>query len=1126
MSERPEAKPTVAEPDPLDAGLAAAFGPDSGPPLPAAGSVAQALGAAPVQLREPDTEPGDPVVRPHTDAVPAVPPAWLEIHGEISRGGMGAVFKGRDTDLGRTLAVKVLLETHQGKTELVQRFVEEAQIAGQLQHPGITPVYELGRFPDCRPYFTMKLVKGQTLTALLSARKGPAEDRSRFVGIFSLVCQTLAYAHARGVIHRDLKPANVMVGAFGEVQVMDWGLAKVLRHGGADEPKAPAPQVVSVIRTQRSAGLADAGSHTQAGSVLGTPGYMAPEQARGDADLVDERADVFGLGAILCEILTGQPPFTGPNAEAMRRAQAARLDDALGRLDGCGADAGLVGLARRCLEAEPWDRPREAGAVAAAVTAYQESVVERLRQAELAHAAEVARVAEARATAAAERKARRRTRALAASLLALVTVASAGGLWVVRLKGEQWADTARLEAERRQAVEAALEKVVGLQKAARWKEAQAVLDQANERLGEAGPADLRARIGQSIADLALVVRLDDIRQKRATVGGGYFDAQAADQGYAAAFRDAGLGPEEQEPEAVASRVRDSDIRDQLVAALDDWASVAAGRPRRSWVLAVARGADPGAWRDRFRDPAVWEDRAALERLAAELLVGQGEQLSAMSPQLLTALGNALLRVKADAVPLLKAAQKVHPGDFWLNLRLGTALVVADNPVEGIGFYRAAVALRPESEVAHNNLGVALSKNGQLDAAMQEYRTAIDLDRKYASPHNNLGAALQDKGQLDAAMQEYRTAIALDPKYATPHYNLGKALADKQQLDEAIREWRTAIALDPKDAMAHSNLGNALAGKGQLDEAIREWRTAIALDPKYASPHYNLGKALADKQQLDEAIREYRTAIALDPKLAMPHNRLGNALAAKQQLDEAIQEYRQAIALDPKLAQPHCGLGATLLQLGHFAEAREAMRRCLDLLRPDDPLRQVATRVLNHCEQYLALEQKLAAILEGKEKPVNDAERIALAALCQQPFKKLYAASCRFYAEAFAHDAQLANDMQQQHRYNAACAAALAGCGQGNDADTLDAHERARLRQQAVAWLLADLAYWRKQAASDTAGDRQVVQRILQHWQQDTDLAGLRDQDAEAQLPADERQACVKLWADVAELLKKVPEKSK
>ena len=234
-----------------------------------------------------------------------------QLEGEIARGGMGAILKGRDLDLGRELAIKVLLEPHRGNPQVVRRFVEEAQIGGQLQHPGVVPVYELGTLPDRRPYFAMKLVKGRTLAALLGERTGPAQDLPRFLGIFEQVCQTMAYAHARGVVHRDLKPSNVMVGTFGEVQVMDWGLAKVLAQGGiADEAAGGRTAVITTVRS----GPAGSGDESQAGSVLGTPAYMAPEQARGEVERIDERADVFGLGAILCEILTGRPPYVGSTA--------------------------------------------------------------------------------------------------------------------------------------------------------------------------------------------------------------------------------------------------------------------------------------------------------------------------------------------------------------------------------------------------------------------------------------------------------------------------------------------------------------------------------------------------------------------------------------------------------------------------------------------------------------------------------------------------------------------------------------------------------------------------------------------------------------------------------------------
>src|SRR5262249_9144964 len=154
-----------------------------------------------------------------------------ELREEIGRGGMGAVFRAHDPNLNRSLAVKVLLEKHRGLLEWEGRFLEEAQITGQLQHPGVPPVYEVGSLEDGRPFFAMKLVKGQTLDALLRPSQDRAADRPHLLTVFGQVCQALAYAHSRGVLHRDLKPANIMVGAFGEVQVMDWGLAKVLNSG-------------------------------------------------------------------------------------------------------------------------------------------------------------------------------------------------------------------------------------------------------------------------------------------------------------------------------------------------------------------------------------------------------------------------------------------------------------------------------------------------------------------------------------------------------------------------------------------------------------------------------------------------------------------------------------------------------------------------------------------------------------------------------------------------------------------------------------------------------------------------------------------------------------------------------
>jgi serine/threonine-protein kinase len=427
----PDQMPAKDEPDArFDAALRVAFGPPSTTgPADRRGVLEVLRQSSGVTSRvllcdEPDAP--SPVVGPGEETLAAAVPGRYQILGEIARGGMGIVLKGRDPDLGRDVAVKVLHPGHAGNPAMIRRFVEEAQVGGQLQHPGILPVYELGLGADLRPYFTMRLVKGRTLAALLEERAEPGRDLGRFLALFEQVCQTVAYAHARGVVHRDLKPSNIMVGAFGEVQVVDWGLSKVLRQGGEGEALSgegvlsDEPQVTTIRTTGGDA-------RSQSGAVIGTPSYMSPEQARGEIEELDEQADVFALGAILCEILTGHPPYLGSRPRILEDAAAGRLDEAVARLDSCGADDELVRLARRSLDPSRSARPRHAGVVAREVAAFLESVAERARAAEIA-------AAEARATVAAERKASRRTTLLASALGLTFTI---GVLFAVMAEHER-----------------------------------------------------------------------------------------------------------------------------------------------------------------------------------------------------------------------------------------------------------------------------------------------------------------------------------------------------------------------------------------------------------------------------------------------------------------------------------------------------------------------------------------------------------------------------------------------------------------------------------------------------------------------------------------------------------------
>jgi tetratricopeptide (TPR) repeat protein len=308
--------------------------------------------------------------------------------------------------------------------------------------------------------------------------------------------------------------------------------------------------------------------------------------------------------------------------------------------------------------------------------------------------------------------------AVAALVLFFLALLGTGAGWVVR-------DRSARDAELREAVTAALDKVTDLRQRARWGEAQAVLEQVRQRLLPSGADDLRHRVEQAEADLALVNRLEAARLNASGLTGSKFDTASAAREYAAAFRQAGIGEGTEATQAVADRIRSSAVREQLAAAVDDWAvRVGKDEPaRRAWLLAVARAADPDPWRNRFRDEAVWNDRTALERLAREANVSE------LSPQFIHALAVLLARADAGAMPLLTAAQGRYPSDFWLNLGLGMALHRAQRWEEAIGYYRAALALRPAASAVYSNLGLALQEKGRVNEAIAEYQKAIELDPK-------------------------------------------------------------------------------------------------------------------------------------------------------------------------------------------------------------------------------------------------------------------------------------------------------------------------------------------------------------------------------------------------------------
>jgi tetratricopeptide (TPR) repeat protein len=719
--------------------------------------------------------------------LPAVP--GYRVLREIARGGMGRVLGAFDLGLEREVAIKVLLPGAE-----VDRFVREAKITARLPHPGIPPVHALGMLSDGSPFLAMKLVAGQTLAVEMKTA-----DRPRLLQAFAQVCQAVGFAHSRGVIHRDLKPTNVMVGAFGEVQVMDWGLAKDL--SGQDvsgEPRSAGALPEPFVGTASTQTVAyepsddSAADETRSGAVMGTPWYMAPEQARGEA--AGARADVFALGGILCAILTGQPPFTGQSAaEAVRRAGDADLAEANARLDGCGADAELLALCRRCLSPDPAGRPAAGQAVADGLAAYLNGVQERFRAAEVARAAEAARAEEATRTAAeaderarAERRARR-VQLIAAGLSLLVLLGGIVGTTFGLIqagRAKRRAETAEGEARKRA------------------DELQKVSDFQAQMLRQVDPASAGLRLSA------------DVKAR-----------------FEAALAKAGVPPGERagQAEAFASQWSRVNATDTALALID-------GTILKPTVEAIDT---------QFKDqPAL---AAALRETLAERYIDLG-LYDAAKPLLERALETRRRVLGAE-----------HPDTLKSVSQLGILLNDQGKRDEALPYYREALDAsrrvlgddHPDTLSAISNMSALLLDMGKTDEAAPYCREALDGRRRLhgeddpatLTAMSDMGSLLKSQGKLGEATTCYRDVLekrrralgTAHPDTVASLSRLGGLLTEQGQVKEAAECFREVLEerrrrlgeVHPDTLRAVSDLGDTYSRLGKYVEAEALMREALA-----------------------------------------------------------------------------------------------------------------------------------------------------------------------------------------------------------------------------------------------------------------------------------------------------------
>jgi serine/threonine protein kinase/tetratricopeptide (TPR) repeat protein len=1111
-----------------------------------------------LQGNRPPAEPVATVDEPMRERPGAVigPYKLLE---QIGEGGFGVVFMAeQQRPVRRKVALKVLkpgMDTRQ----VVARFEAERQALALMDHPHIAKVLDGGETATGRPFFVMDLVKGVPITHYCDQNHLTARER---LALFVQVCQAVQHAHQRGIIHRDVKPSNVLVSRHDGtpvVKVIDFGIAKALGQQ-----------------------LTDKTLFTNFAQLIGTPLYMSPEQA-GMSDLdVDTRSDLYSLGVLLYELLTGTTPFDQERLQGVGFDELRRIireeepPRPSTRISTLGQAATTVGtnrksdpkqLSRLCRGELDWivmkalekDRGRRyetANGFALDVQRYL--------------ADEPVQACPPSAWYRFRKFARRNKSGLAVAGLILFFIASlgGGGGWALRDRAAREEEVAKERRDREQRltaqVEMILDEVDRLEREQKWPQAQAAAKRAEAALsgGDAGDA-IRQRVQDALRDLAFVARLDRIHHDLATFVEGKFAFAKVVADFAQAFRDYGVDVEKLPIDESIARLK---VRAALAVpsadALDYWvrAHRGLGSDVRRWhpLVAVARGLDHDPFRDQLR--ATW-GRPVTPHLQADLRrLAESLDVKAHSPTTVLMLSYTLFRSDLPdlAFRILHAGTNAYPGDMWLNLDLGLFYVDRKEYSEAVRYCSAAVSIRPDCATAHYNLGCVLQKQGTLDEAIACYERAIGLEPNYRRAYHNLGAAfLQQKkfaeaircfdkaleldskdptfhtnrGAALAGQQKFKEAIAcydkaikINPKYANAYYCLGNAFKAQGNVAAAIDCFQKAIDLGPEEAPFHNDLANALKAQKKFDAAIGHFHKAIKLDPKSANPRYNLGNLLRQQGKTDEAFVCYQQAVAANPADPLAHGNLGSALIdVKQDYEGAIVELRKAIALDPKYGTARYTLALALLNQGDFDSAITEYRAAICHLGNKSPWRPRAEAELRRAERLAKLARRLPAVLEGKDQPSGIAERLDFAFVCWTPHRKLYASAARFFSEAFKEAPKLGQDVQAPERYNAACAAARAGCGQGQDATELADGERAQLRGQALAWLRDRLQVWSRLLDRDSDNGMAVALN-MRHWLTVGDFGGVRQPEALAMLPAAERHQWQDLWSDVADLLKRAMKK--
>jgi tetratricopeptide (TPR) repeat protein len=801
----------------------------------------------------------------------------------LASGGMATIFSARDRALGRDLALKMLRDGGEpaARARRVVRFYEEARITSQLDHPGIVPVYEMGLDAAERPYFAMKRVRGATLADVLERRVSgdAAWPRERVLAVLGRVCEAVAFAHRNGVIHRDLKPENVMVGDFGEVYVMDWGLArKLATHDGGVAARSDGPLA--------DAEMLDA-LRTQDGEVIGTPAYMAPEQALGQRGDVGRHSDVYSLGAMLYQVLAGRPPYAGGRAPVSSRAVLERVaqgpPEPLSRL-AADAPAELIAICDKAMERDWRKRYADVAQLSDDLTAFLQGRVVR------AH--EVGAWAEAR-------KWIQRNRALALAVGVALVFLIGGGVTSL-IYAREAREQSRISSEHAATENVAREEAERAAEASRRNEEAAKHSEA-----EARASGRRAKRVTEFVERALVD--SDPNQGGAQ---NYLVADAMQR----ALDELERGVLADDPETEAS------LQSTI-------ARILQGNARAEQALELARQAL--ATRRRLFPGDHQDVHASLNDVACAL-------------QRLGRNAEALVEFEAG----LEMCRRLNPGDHRdVATELNNVAFCLDNlgrSAQALPLHDEALEMRrrrfeaDHADVAqsHNNLALCLGSLGRLPDALPHFQAALEMRRRLhgrdhpdlAASQFNLATCLDHLGRSAEALALYEDALAMGQRLYTGDHpsvagfssGLASCLSRLGRREEALALHEEALAMrrrvyagnHPEIAVGLHNLAACLDDLGRPEEALAHYEAALRMNEELSGgDHPNVviclhavGGCLESLRRFDEALELHEAALAMrlrlfgddHPSLASSHVWVARSLEALGLTDEALASYEAAL----------------------------------------------------------------------------------------------------------------------------------------------------------------------------------------------------------------------------------------